>query len=191
MAAAAPCTLTTANLHSLDRHYYNNNSHIYKPVGFRGSPPSVTSSDMDSDMDDLDDAASLFSAPTALLSSVSSAPDDNGAGPETAPYELTTSGETVIVYQSLDQAVRYSLLRVEEQRRQQAEALFQRPDEFGGQPEAPQQYQPLQYQPGAVAAAVAAAATPDIAQPDMGAPQDGGVGSGYDDDDEDAYFSIG
>lgn len=106
------------------------------------------------------DSASLFSGCERVLSSTSSAPED-----EEAPYTVqSTVGEHITVYQSLEQAVRYSLLRVEQERRSEEET---RRFAYASLP------LPLQD----------AASTTPVAE--------AGLGHTEVDEDEDAYFSMG
>lgn len=63
-----------------------------------------------------EDSVSLFSY--SAVSSASSAPED-----EEAPFTVQAStGESITVYQTMEQAVRYSLLRAEQERRQEDES---------------------------------------------------------------------
>lgn len=111
-----------------------------------------------------DDAASLFSACESALSSTSSAPED-----EEVPYTVQSStGEGITVYQSLEQAVRYSLLRSENERRSEDEAR-----RFA--------YAPLTVGSSSL--------TP--ASTSWDAALEVGHGVGEIEEDEDAYFSMG
>lgn len=74
----------------------------------------------DDDDEDFDDNASVFSM-LSTGSSASTAPDD-----EEPPFEATddTTGETITVYTSLEQAARYSAARAERERQSQEDALL-------------------------------------------------------------------
>ncbi|KAI4597375.1 hypothetical protein KJ359_004481 [Pestalotiopsis sp. 9143b] len=103
---ASPAALTTENLKALSPSSF---SHSYYPA-------SVSSSREEED----DDSASLFSDSHSIVSSTSTAPED-----EAAPFTVQepSTGETVTVYESLEQAVRYSLLRAEQERRREEETM--------------------------------------------------------------------
>jgi hypothetical protein len=80
------------------------------------SPLSSPTSPTTSSFSEADDE-SLFSAARGAPSSASSAPED-----EQAPFQVTdtATGEQLTVYSSLEQAVRYSMIRTEAARRQQS-----------------------------------------------------------------------
>ncbi|KAF3004604.1 hypothetical protein E8E14_007458 [Neopestalotiopsis sp. 37M] len=119
-----------------------------------------------------DDAASLFSDAQSVVSSTSTAPED-----EAAPFTVQeASGETVTVYESLDQAVRYSLLRAEQLRRQEEETRRFAYSPFSVTPR--QQQSPEE---------VVLSATSWVSAPQSTGPAQDGA----DDEDEDAYFSMG
>ncbi|KAH6655707.1 hypothetical protein BKA67DRAFT_657629 [Truncatella angustata] len=146
-----PAPLTLENLKAISSPAYN--THCRAPAS------SVASEE---------DAASLFSDSRSVLSSTSSAPED-----EDAPFTVRdASGEIITVYSSLEQAVRHSLLRAEQERRAEEEAR-----QFA--------YAPLLTSPRALEDVAATSTSLDAAM----------VGAGYGgedmDDDEDAYFSMG
>lgn len=121
--------------------------------------------------EDQDDAASLFSDAQSVVSSTSTAPED-----EAAPFTVQeASGETVTVYESLDQAVRYSLLRAEQLRRQEEETRRFAYSPFSMTPRQQPQDE------------VVLSATSWVSAPQSAGPAQDGA----DDEDEDAYFSMG
>ncbi|KAK8095560.1 uncharacterized protein PG998_002188 [Apiospora kogelbergensis] len=132
--------------------------------------------DDDSDMDDDDDTRSVFSDCGSVISSVSSAPED-----EAEPFQVIdySSGYAVpvMVYASLEQAVRLSTQHAEAEARRQ-EALM---NEVHTVPAARSSFSPQQSQlpPGLPADAA------DWTSP--------GATSIYadGDEDEDAFFSMG
>lgn len=155
---ASPAALTTENLKALSPSSF---SHSFYPA-------SVSSSREDQDDDD---SASLFSDSHSIVSSASTAPED-----EAAPFTVQepSTGETVTVYESLEQAVRYSLLRAEQERRREEETMR---FAYGGGAVSPQPQEIVSTSGDAWTSAPAAVY---------------GQGSGADDEvDEDAYFSMG
>lgn len=156
---ASPAALTTENLKALSPSSF---SHSFYPA-------SVTSSRQEDD--DNDDSASLFSDSHSIVSSASTAPED-----EAAPFTVQepSTGETVTVYESLEQAVRYSLLRAEQERRREEETMR---FAYGGAGAASSQPQEVVLM---------------SSDSWVSAPAVYGQGSGADDEvDEDAYFSMG
>ncbi|ETS81766.1 hypothetical protein PFICI_06768 [Pestalotiopsis fici W106-1] len=138
---------------------------------FSPSLPHNYSASVSSRASEDEDAASLFSDAHSVVSSTSTAPED-----EAAPFTVQeASGETVTVYESLDQAVRYSLLRAEQARRQEEETR-----RFAYMPysAAPQQSQDVILNE---ASWVSAPAPPPA----------GDAQGDADEEDEDAYFSMG
>jgi hypothetical protein len=126
--------------------------------------------------EDQGDAASLFSDAQSVVSSTSTAPED-----EAAPFTVQeASGETVTVYESLDQAVRYSLLRAEQLRRQEEETrrFAYSPFSVASRQQQQQQQSPEE---------VVLSATSWVSAPQSAGPAQDGA----DDEDEDAYFSMG
>lgn len=106
---ASPAALTTENLKALSPS---------SSLSYSFYPASVSSSRREEEDDD--DSTSLFSDSHSIVSSASTAPED-----EAAPFTVQepSTGETVTVYESLEQAVRYSLLRAEQERRREEETM--------------------------------------------------------------------
>jgi hypothetical protein len=127
-----------------------------------------------------DDAASLFSVAESVMSSTSSAPEDEGA-----PFTVQTAdGESITVYESLEQAVRYSLVRVEQERRREEEGrrFAHAPRNASGSSAASMEMAPV------------AGSWPAASQPSYGWASGGAEVQNGDEDedvDEDAYFSMG
>ncbi|KAK6076728.1 hypothetical protein SCUP234_03138 [Seiridium cupressi] len=150
---AHPVPLTLENLKAFSPSL----SHPYSAA------PSSTASE--------NDGASVFSDLHSAMSSTSSAPED-----EAAPFTVQSStGESITVYESLEQAVRYSLLRADQERRSEEESMR------------------FAYAPLTVPASSAAPAAVLSASDAGGAGLEAGFGDseGDGDEDEDAYFSMG
>ena len=148
---------------------------IYQaPVPLRAPPRYYDEEDYEDDDDDedFDDDASVFSM-LSTGSSASTAPDD-----EEPPFEATddTTGETITVYTSLEQAARYSAARAERERRSQEDALLvaMPPSPAAGITTASPVASLFHFFPAVPGAVAAPAPTYDA-----------------DDIDEDAYFSMG
>ncbi|KAI1840383.1 hypothetical protein JX265_004509 [Neoarthrinium moseri] len=162
MTQAAP--LTRLNLEALSAMSPHKRAYYYGGGG--GSACSSMSAE-----EEEEDAASLFSAAESSPSSASSAPED-----EPAPSTVAdASGELITVYSSLDQAVRYSLLRVETERRRQEQSRS------GFLAEAAATT-------ATVTTTTAAAAAGSFRPVEAAAAEQTGDGE---DVDEDAYFSMG
>lgn len=141
------------------------------PVPLRAALRHYDEEDYEDD-DDFDDNASVFSM-LSTGSSASTAPDD-----EEPPFEATddTTGETVTVYTSLEQAARYSAARAERERRSQEDGLLvaMPPSPAAGVTTANTVASFFHYFPAVPGAVAAPAPSYDA-----------------DDIDEDAYFSMG
>ncbi|KAK6189363.1 hypothetical protein LQW54_013340 [Pestalotiopsis sp. IQ-011] len=163
---AGPAALTAENLKALLPSSSLSHSYYY--------PASVSSSREEGGEDD---SASLFSDSHSIVSSASTAPED-----EAAPFTVRepSTGETVTVYESLEQAVRYSLLRAEQERRREEETMR---FAYGGGGGGAASSQPQEI--------VLLSSDPWGSAPTATTVYGQGAGADDDEVDEDAYFSMG